>query len=127
MGYPRKRKEAVLKKMLPPGNKPISEIAREEGISEGTLYNWRKAARAQDRLMPDGDTSPSGWGGIRQVRRSAGNNLNESSRVIHVLSTKKACIPSRLPNGARRVNRPTTGIGRNNARNLATPESGAIV
>ena len=63
MGYPRKRKEAVLKKMLPPGNKPISEIAREEGISEGTLYNWRKAARAQDRLMPDGDTSSSGWGG----------------------------------------------------------------
>ncbi len=40
----------------------MSEIAKEEGISEGTLYNWRKAARAQGRLMPDGDTSPSGWG-----------------------------------------------------------------
>lgn len=46
MGYPRERKEAVLKKMLPPNNKPIPEIANEEGISEGTLYNWRKAARA---------------------------------------------------------------------------------
>ena len=44
MGYPRERKEAVLKKMLPPCNKPISEIAREEGISESALYNWRKAA-----------------------------------------------------------------------------------
>jgi transposase-like protein len=62
MGYPRERKEAVLKKMLPPQNKTIPEIAKEEGISEGTLYNWRKAARAEGRLMPDGDSTPQGWG-----------------------------------------------------------------
>ena len=61
MGYPRERKEAVLKKMLPPNNKTIPEISKEEGISEGTLYNWRKAARAEGRLMPDGDTTPTGW------------------------------------------------------------------
>lgn len=61
MGYPKERKEAVLKKMLPPSNKTIPQIAREEGISEATLYNWRKAARATGQLMPDGDTSPSGW------------------------------------------------------------------
>jgi transposase len=34
MGYPKERKEEVLKKMLPPHNKPIPEIAKEEGISE---------------------------------------------------------------------------------------------
>lgn len=62
MGYPKERKEAVLKKMLPPSNKSIPEIAKEEGISEATLYNWRKAARAEGRLMPDGDTTPVGWG-----------------------------------------------------------------
>jgi len=61
MGYPKERKEAVLKKMLPPHNKTIPEIAKEEGISEGTLFNWRKAARAEGRLMPDGDSSPAGW------------------------------------------------------------------
>ena len=61
MGYPRERKEAVLKKMLPPNNKTIPEISKEEGISEGTLYNWRKEARAEGRLMPDGDTTPTGW------------------------------------------------------------------
>jgi len=61
MGYPRERKEAVLKKMLPPNNKPIPEIANEEGISQGTLYNWRKAARAEGRLLPDGDQTPQGW------------------------------------------------------------------
>lgn len=61
MGYPRERKEAVLKKMLPPNNKTIAEISKEEGICEETLYNWRKAARAEGRLMPDGDTTPAGW------------------------------------------------------------------
>ncbi len=61
MGYPKERKEAVLKKMLPPHNKTIPEISREEGISEGTLFNCRKAARAEGRLMPDGDTTPAGW------------------------------------------------------------------
>ena len=61
MRYSSERKEAVLKKMLPPANKTIKEIAREEGISEATLYNWRKAARAEGRLLPDGDATPTGW------------------------------------------------------------------
>jgi len=61
VGYPKERREAVLKKMLPPINKSIPQIAKEEGISEATLYNWRKAARAEGRLMPDGDTTPAGW------------------------------------------------------------------
>lgn len=61
MRYSPERKEAVLKKMLPPANKTIKEIAREEGISEATLYNWRKAARAEGRLLPDGDATPAGW------------------------------------------------------------------
>ena len=61
MGYPTERKEAVLRKMLPPNNKTIPEIAKEEGISEGTLFNWRKTARAEGRLMPNGDTTPAGW------------------------------------------------------------------
>lgn len=61
MGYPLERKEAVLKKMLPPNNKSIKELAKEEGISEGTLHNWRKGARAEGRLMPNGDSTPQGW------------------------------------------------------------------
>lgn len=62
MGYPAERKEAILKKMLAPHNKTILELAKEEGVSEGTLYNWRKAARMAGRLMPDGDITPAGWG-----------------------------------------------------------------
>ena len=55
MRYSPERKEAVLKKMLPPHNRSIRELAEEEGISEATLYAWRKAARAEGRLLPDGD------------------------------------------------------------------------
>lgn len=61
MGYPLERKEAVLKKMLPPNNISMTELSKEEGISDATLYNWRKQARKQGRLMPDSDNSPTGW------------------------------------------------------------------
>ena len=61
MGYPKERKEVVLKKLLPPENKTIKELAKEEGISEGTLYSWRNAARAAGRLMPAGESLPEGW------------------------------------------------------------------
>lgn len=61
MKYSKERKEAVLKKMLPPHNKSVPVIAEEEGISEPTLYNWRKEARAEGRLLPDGDSTPEGW------------------------------------------------------------------
>lgn len=61
MRYPKERKEAILKKMLPPNNKTIKALAEEEGISQATLYSWRNAARAKGRLMPDGDTSLAGW------------------------------------------------------------------
>ena len=61
MGYPAKRKAAILQKMLPPNNKPIAQLAKEEGIAQGTLYSWRAAARAKGQLMPDSDLSPKGW------------------------------------------------------------------
>ncbi len=61
MRYSPERKEAVLQKMMPPHHRPIKELAREEGISEVTLYNWRKEAREKGILMPDGDQEPSGW------------------------------------------------------------------
>jgi transposase-like protein len=47
--------------MLPPNNRAISRLAKEEGISEATLYNWRKQARLQGRLLPEGDQNPEGW------------------------------------------------------------------
>ena len=59
--YSDERKEAVLRKMLPPHNRPLGELAAEEGISEATLYNWRRAARDQGRLLPDATRSLSSY------------------------------------------------------------------
>ena len=61
MRYSPERKEAVLRKMMPPHNRTIKELAKEERISEATLYNWRKQARDKGLLMPDADTMPEGW------------------------------------------------------------------
>ncbi len=59
--YSEARRESVLRKLLPPESCSIADVAREEGISTATLYNWRSAARRQGRLLPDADTTPEGW------------------------------------------------------------------
>ncbi len=61
MRYSAERKEAVLRKMAPPHNRTVPDLAQEEGISEATLYNWRKEARSKGLLLPDGEVSPEGW------------------------------------------------------------------
>ena len=61
MGYSLERKEAVLKKMLPPNRQSIAALAKAEGISDATLYNWRQQARNEGRLMPDSDNTSGGW------------------------------------------------------------------
>lgn len=61
MGYSPERKAAVLKRMLPPHNMAIRQLSQEEGISEGTLHNWRTQARGKGRLLPDADAGPEGW------------------------------------------------------------------
>ncbi len=45
--YSNERKEAVLKRLLPPLNMTLAEVARQEGITPKTLYNWRYNAKKQ--------------------------------------------------------------------------------
>lgn len=59
--YSAERKAAVLKKMLPPLNQSIPEVAREEGICEGTLYNWRNKAREQGVPVPGSGKQSEDW------------------------------------------------------------------
>ena len=61
MEYSKKRKDLVLKKMMPPNDKGIPEISREEGIPVSTLYTWRSRARQAGLLLPAGSNSPEGW------------------------------------------------------------------
>ena len=61
MSYPQERKEAILQKMMPPSHQTIKAIAASEGVSEATLYKWRKEARGLGRLLPAGESTPKGW------------------------------------------------------------------
>ena len=61
MAYPAERKEAVLKKLLPPVNKTVAELSREEGISANTLYNWRDQAKQTGLPLPGKTTTSEHW------------------------------------------------------------------
>ena len=52
-------KASVLKRMMPPQSRSVAELARETGITETTLYTWRKAARKTGAVMPGGGRKKS--------------------------------------------------------------------
>jgi transposase-like protein len=95
MRYPQERKEAVLKKMMPPHNRTITQLSLEEGISEATLYNWRQEARSKGILMPDGDSGPEGWNArdkFAAVLESASLNEQETAEYCR----RKGIYPHQL-------------------------------
>ncbi len=95
MSYSKERRESVLKKMLPPNNVSITVLAKEEGICDATLYNWRKQARDEGRLMPDSDTTPNGWNSrdkFSAVMESAG--MNEAD--VAAYCRRKGIYPEQL-------------------------------
>ena len=59
--YSAERKAAVLKKLLPPANRSVPDVAKEEGISEQTLYNWRNKLRDQGLPVPGNKQSSEQW------------------------------------------------------------------
>ncbi|GHA08185.1 hypothetical protein UN63_05125 [Oceanisphaera arctica] len=50
--YSLERREAVLKKLLPPHSRSVPDVAAEENISEQTLYNWLKQLRSEGKPVP---------------------------------------------------------------------------
>ena len=59
--YSVERKESVIQKMMPPHNTPIPELAAETGISDVTLYTWRKQARVEGIAVPADGKNPEKW------------------------------------------------------------------
>ena len=50
--YSIERKAAILNKLLPPSNMTVAEVAREEGVAQQTLYNWRSDAKESGLPAP---------------------------------------------------------------------------
>lgn len=59
--YTQEKKAAVLARMSPPKNERIAQISEDTGISTVTLYQWRKIAREQGKLMADIRKDPEQW------------------------------------------------------------------
>jgi len=59
--YSPERKEAVIKKMMPPINTPVSQLSKETGISEACLYNWRKQAKLGGNAVPGDGKNTEQW------------------------------------------------------------------
>lgn len=59
--YSEEFKYTIMMKMMPPQNQSVSEIARETGLSEGTLHKWRKQARAKGLAVPGGEPEVERW------------------------------------------------------------------
>lgn len=66
--YAQERKAAILKKMAPPQSLTVAEVARQEGISTATLYNWRKVAKERGAVLPSRSTAPSQWSSEKKFR-----------------------------------------------------------
>lgn len=47
--------------MMPPQNKLVSELARESGITEQTLYTWRRQLRSQGTPVPGSGKNAEEW------------------------------------------------------------------
>lgn len=54
-------KQRIVQRLMPPNNESVSQLARESGISETTLYKWKKAARAQGGTPSSESLSSEKW------------------------------------------------------------------
>jgi transposase-like protein len=59
--YSAERKGAILRRMMPPENKPVSELAKENRISEQTLYTWRRSLKSQGVPVPGNGKNAEEW------------------------------------------------------------------
>lgn len=59
--YSEEFKNAIIKRMIPPNNESVASIARETGLAENTLYQWKRKARANGFAVPGGEESSEKW------------------------------------------------------------------
>lgn len=59
--YTKEIKDAAIDRMMPPKNESIKSISNELGVSEQTLYKWRKAARNEGHATPGNGQVSGRW------------------------------------------------------------------
>lgn len=106
--YSKERKEWVVKQMMPPLNRRVLELVEETGISDCTLYTWRKQARAVGVVVPGDGKQPDQWSSqdkFNIVLESASLNEAELAEycrrkglyVEQITAWRQACMSANDP------------------------------
>ena len=56
--YSEEFKESIIQKMMPPNAVSVSKLVKETGVSDVTLYKWRKEYRNQGVAVPADKSKP---------------------------------------------------------------------
>lgn len=96
--YPEERKQAILKKLAPPYNMTVADVAAQEGISSATLYNWRSNARKAGAIMPSNAASPDAWSSEDKFK-AVMETYSLTEAELSEYCRKKAFILSSLSSG----------------------------
>ena len=59
--YSEEFKLSIVKQMMPPQNKSVSALSKENGIAEQTLFKWKREARAKGIVITDGEKQSEKW------------------------------------------------------------------
>jgi transposase len=59
--YSEEFKESVIKKMMPPNPMSVRQLSSDTGVSDVTLYKWRKDYRNRGIAVPSDQSKPECW------------------------------------------------------------------
>ena len=59
--YSKELKQSIVTRMMPPNNESVRKLSKEYGMTDATLYAWRKAARAAGYATPGDEKSSTDW------------------------------------------------------------------
>ncbi len=59
--YSEEFKDSVVKRMMPPNPVPVPQLVKETGVSDVTLYKWRKDYRNRGVAVPADNSNPENW------------------------------------------------------------------
>ena len=76
--YDQTTRAAVRKRMSPPNRESVAQIARDTGITEQTLYNWRRSWQQQGDRGPATAVQP---GAPSQSRAAAKKKAKKKAKA----------------------------------------------
>ncbi|PMO81467.1 transcriptional regulator [Vibrio tasmaniensis] len=89
------RKEAILKKLLPPYSMSVKEVSEDEGISTAPLYHWRQQLRHSGAAVPNTNTSSEQWSAQTKLAIIAKTNSMIESE-LNQYDREKGLFPEQI-------------------------------